>query len=203
VLNGRAYAFIVYPGQAHQLADAGFTRESLVRFIADYKAVPREAFNSDFQEGLLKVAESGKFPGLTVDNCKSGGKIPVMNSNRIAVFVAGHMSGQTLGLMCMGSYGGKFTKAENTDPCGSPFNIKKITGATLTKAGKLLNGQITSQWLKPTSKAAVKAQKKLQGKGSPIILVVYKEMEAHHAGNDKPDAVGSCSNLRKHVSHRG
>jgi hypothetical protein len=30
VLNGRAYAFIIYPGQAQQLADAGFTRESLV-----------------------------------------------------------------------------------------------------------------------------------------------------------------------------
>lgn len=136
MLNGRTYALILYPGQAQQLADAGFTRESLARYIADYKAISWEAFDENIQQGLLKVAESGKFPGLTADNCKPGGKIPVMNTNRLAIFVAGHMSGQTLGLMCMGSYGGKFTKTVNVDPCDSPFHIKKITGATLTKAGR-------------------------------------------------------------------
>ena len=136
MLNGRTYALILYPGQAQQLADAGFTRESLARYIADYKAIPWEAFDENVQGALKEVAESGKFPGLTLDNCKAGGKIPVMNTNRLAIFVAGHMSGQTLGLMCMGSYGGKFTKTVGVDPCDSPYHIKKITGATLTKAGR-------------------------------------------------------------------
>jgi hypothetical protein len=59
-----------------------------------------------------------------------------MNSNRLAIFVAGHLSGQTLGLMCMGSYAGKFTSTSGVDPCDPPYNMKKITGATLTKAGR-------------------------------------------------------------------
>jgi hypothetical protein len=136
MLNGRTYAIILYPGQAKQLADAGYTRESLARYIADYKAIPWEAFDEKVQASILKVARSGKFPGLTEDNCRAGGKIPVMNTNRLAIFVAGHMSGQTLGFMCMGSYGGKFTKTVGVDPCDPPYHIKKITGATLTKAGR-------------------------------------------------------------------
>lgn len=136
MLNGRTYALILYPGQARQLADAGYTRQSLLKLIADYKALPWEAFDSNIQEEILKVAKIGRFPGLTVDNCKPGGMIPGLNSNRLAVFVAGHMSGQTVGLMCMGSYGGRFAKTATSDPYGSPFNIKKITGATLTKAGR-------------------------------------------------------------------
>jgi hypothetical protein len=135
LLNGRTYVLILHPGQAHQLRDAGYTRESLARYIADYKAVPWEAFDEETQKGFIKIAESGKFPGLTLENCKPGGKIPAMNSNRLAIFVAGQMSGQTLGMMCLGSYG-KFTKVEGWDPCDPPFNMKKITGATLTKAGR-------------------------------------------------------------------
>lgn len=136
LLNNRTYAIILYPGQAQQLSERSFTRESLARYIADYKAVPWEAFNEDAQKKLLELAKTGRFPGLTEENCKPGGKIPCMNSNRLAIFVAGHMSGQTLGLMCMGSYTGKFTSTTGVDPCDPPYNMKKITGATLTKAGR-------------------------------------------------------------------
>jgi len=135
LLNNRTYAIILHPGQAHQLHERGFTRESLARYIADYKAVPWEAFDENVQKELLEIAKTGKIPGLTVDNCKPGGKIPAFNAKRIAIFVAGHMSGQTVGLMCLGSYG-KFTKVEGYDPCDPPYNLKKITGATLTKAGR-------------------------------------------------------------------
>lgn len=136
LLNGATYALILYPGQAQQLADAGYTRESLARYIADSKGIPWEAFGEKVQGNILKVAKSGKFPGLTEENCKPGGIIPVMNTNRLAIFVAGHMSGQTLGLKTMGSYGGKFTKTVGVDPCDSPYHMKKVTGATLTKAGR-------------------------------------------------------------------
>lgn len=136
LLNGATYALILYPGQAKQLADAGYTRESLARYIADSKGIPWEAFGEKVQANLLKVAMSGKFPGLTEENCQPGGIIPVMNTNRLAIFVAGHMSGQTLGLKTMGSYGGKFTPAVGMDPCDPPYHMKKVTGATLTKAGR-------------------------------------------------------------------
>ncbi len=135
-MQGQAYGLILYPGQAQQLADAGYTRESLARYIADYKAVPWDDFDEKMQGKIREIAEQGIMPGLTLENCKSGGKIPVMNSNRIAIFVAGHMSGQTLGLKCMGSYGGRFGKVEGHNPCDPPFHMMKITGATMTKAGR-------------------------------------------------------------------
>jgi hypothetical protein len=135
LINGRTYALILYPGLARQLAEAGYTRESLARFIADYKGVPWEDLGSGLQEGLIKLAKSGVMPGVTLDICKPGGKIPVMNSSRLAIFVAGHMYGQTIGMMCMGSYGGMFSGG-TADPRVPPYNIKKVTGATLTKAGR-------------------------------------------------------------------
>ena len=135
-MMGQAYGVILYPGEAQQLAEVGFTREKLARYIADYKAIPWEEFDEETQGKIREIAESGIMPGLTLENCQPGGKIPVMNSNRLAIFVAGHMSGQTLGLKCMGSYGGRFGKVEGLNPCDPPFHIKKITGATLTKAGK-------------------------------------------------------------------
>ncbi len=136
VMNGSPYILVMYPGEAQQLAEAGFTREKLARFICDYKAIPWEDFDEDLQAQIRGLAETGSFPGLTLDNCKPGGKIPVMNSNRIAIMVAGHMSGQTIGMHCLGSYGSRFTPVEGHGPFDSPFHIKKITGATLTKAGR-------------------------------------------------------------------
>ena len=136
VMNGSPYVVVLYPGEAQQLAEAGFTREKLARYIADYRAIPWDDFDEEMQGKIRSLAEQGTFPGLTLDNCKSGGKIPVMNSNRIAIFVAGHMSGQTLGMHCLGSYGGRFVPVEGFGPCDSTFHIKKITGATLTESGR-------------------------------------------------------------------
>ena len=130
------YIIIPTSGMAQQLADAGFTRESLARYIADRKAIPWEEFDEETQGKIREIAEQEIMPGLTLENCQPGGKIPVMNSNRLAIFVAGHMSGQTLGLKCMGSYGGRFARVEGLNPCDPPFHIKKITGATKTKAGR-------------------------------------------------------------------
>ncbi len=136
VMNGSPYILVLYPGEAQQLAEAGFTREKLARYICDSKAIPWDDFDEDLQAQIRGLAETGSFPGLTLDNCKPGGKIPVMNSNRIAIMVAGHMSGQTIGMHCLGSYGSRFTPVEGHGPFDSPFHIKKITGATLTKAGR-------------------------------------------------------------------
>ena len=136
VMNGSPYILVMYPGEAQQLAEAGYDREKLARYICDSKAIPWDDFDEDLQAQIRGLAESGTFPGLTLENCQPGGKIPVMNSNRIAIMVAGHMSGQTIGMHCLGSYGSRFTPVEGHGPFDSPFHIKKITGATLTKAGR-------------------------------------------------------------------
>ncbi len=136
VMNGSPYIVVMYPGEAQQLAEAGFDREKIARFICDSRAIPWEDFDADLQAQIRGLAETGTFPGLTLDNCKPGGKIPVMNSNRVAIIVAGHMSGQTIGMRGMGSYGGRFTPVEGHGVFDCPFHIKKVTGATLTKAGR-------------------------------------------------------------------
>ena len=136
MINGRTYALILYPGQARRLAAAGFTRETLARYIGDRYRIPWVEFDSELQENILKLAEKGVIPGLSVNDCKNGGTIPVMNTSRLAIFVAGPMSGQTLGLTCMGSYSGYLRASGVKDPTKPPFYIKKVTGATLTKAGR-------------------------------------------------------------------
>lgn len=130
-IGHRTYALILYPGQARQLAAAGFTRESLTRYIGNYRRWPWENLSIDLQKKMLKLAESGEMPCLSVDDCKPGGSVPVFNTYKLAIFVAGPLGGQTLGLFCMGSY-----KSFTSNPPKSPYFIKKITGATLTKAGR-------------------------------------------------------------------
>ena len=130
-IGHRTYALIIYPGQARQLAAVGYTKEKLIKYIGDYRRMPWENLNSDLQEKMLQLAESGEMPHLSVDDCKPGGSVPVVNTDRLAIFVSGPLGGQTLGLGCMGSY-----KEWSGNPPKSPYFIKKITGATLTKAGR-------------------------------------------------------------------
>jgi len=129
--GGRKYALILYPGQARQLAAAGYTRESLMKYIRDYRRLPWESLTEEVKENMLKLAKSGDLPGLSVDDCKPGGTVPVFDTDKLAIFVSGPMNGQTLGLTYMGTY-----KGSTGNPPKSPFYIKKITGATLTKAGR-------------------------------------------------------------------
>ncbi|NLA87144.1 MAG: hypothetical protein GX847_07680, partial [Clostridiales bacterium] len=129
--GGHKYALIIYPGQARQLAALGYTRESLTKYIGDYRRLPWESLTGEVQENILKLAQSGELPGLSVDDCKAGGTIPVFDTDKLAIFVSGPMNGQTLGLTYMGTYKGRYG-----NPPKSPFFIKKITGATLTNAGR-------------------------------------------------------------------
>ena len=136
LISRRNYILVIYPGQARELAEKGFTRESLARYIGDYNRYPWDNLSSELQAGVLKVAEKGEIPGLTVDDCKPGGTVPIFDTNRLAILVAGPLQGQTVGLVSMGGYGGIQAPIPLENPPKSPFFIKKITGATLTKAGK-------------------------------------------------------------------
>jgi len=130
-IGSRKYALVIYPGQARQLAAAGYTKESLSEYIANYKRLPWESLPADLQAGVLEYAKTGDCPYLSVEDCKPGGTIPVFNTNNLAIFVSGPLGGQTLGFFCMGSY-----KSFTDDPPKIPYFTRKITGATLTKAGK-------------------------------------------------------------------
>jgi hypothetical protein len=133
-LMRRNYILILYPGQARQLAAAGFTREKLLDHIRDYHRLPWDKLPANLQKGVRKLAESGTMRGLSVSDCQSGGTVPVISTDGIAIFVAGSMSGQTLGMYPMGSYGSGTLRQNNG--VNTYYYIKKITGATLTEAGK-------------------------------------------------------------------
>ena len=136
LISHRNYILVLYPGQARELAEKGFTRESLARYIGDYNRFPWDELTDELKESVLEVAKNGRIPGLTVDDCKSGGTIPVFDTNRLAIMVAGPLQGQTIGMSTMGGYGGIQAPAQFDKPPKKPFYLKKITGATLTKGGK-------------------------------------------------------------------
>ena len=136
LISHRNYILILYPGQARELAEKGFTRESLARYIADRNRFPWDELPEEIRKSVREVAKSGKIPGLTEDDCKSGGTIPVFDSNRLLIMVAGPLQGQTMGMSTMGGFGGIQAPQQFEQPPERPFYLKKITGAALTKAGK-------------------------------------------------------------------
>ena len=131
-IGHRSYALIIFPGEARQFYAAGMkSKNDLKKYIANYRRWPWEKLDSHLQESMLELAKSGKVPYLTVDDCKPGGSVPVYNADKLAIFVSGPMAGQTLGFYCMATY-----KSFGSDAPSVPYFTKKITGATLTKAGR-------------------------------------------------------------------
>jgi hypothetical protein len=120
----------IFPSFAKQLAEHGFTRKSLTQWLCDQHRAPWDEFSDRQKADILELAKTGTMPGLTVDDCKPGGTIPTMNPKHIALFVAGANAGQ-----CTGFYGG----GSGVMICDEDIEgmiMKKITGATLTKAGR-------------------------------------------------------------------
>jgi hypothetical protein len=132
IMSTKAYALIVFPGEARQFAAAGMkTKDDLKKYIANYRRCPWEKLSPQLQEAMTVLAKSGDVPYLTLDDCVPGGSVPLYDVSRLAIFVSGPMAGQTLGFFCMGSY-----DSYQANPPKVPWFTRKITGATLTKAGR-------------------------------------------------------------------
>jgi len=129
LINMQFCEFALHLSFAKQLAEAGYTKQSLAKWLCDRHRLPWDDFSDWQQAALLRIAESGRLPGLTVDDCKSGGTIPTMNPKHISIFVAGAYTGQVTAF-----YGGGAAVMFTDEDIG--LVTKKITGATLTKAGR-------------------------------------------------------------------
>jgi hypothetical protein len=70
---------------------------------------------------------------MTPDDCKPGGSVPTLNSNHIAILVAGGSVGQAMSFI---SGGATYIRADNAGAPSVDFMIKKIRGAALTKYGR-------------------------------------------------------------------
>lgn len=130
-IGHRSYILVIYPGQARQLAEAGYTKEDVAKYIGNYRRYPWDKLDEHLQESMLELAKSGKVPNLTVEDCVPGGSVPVYNSDKLGIFVSGPLGGQTLGFYCMASY-----KSFGENAPSVPYYTRKITGATLTESGR-------------------------------------------------------------------
>ncbi len=132
-INGNYCTLVLYPALAHQLAAAGYSKQSLAQWLCDQHRFPWEDYSDTQQESILKAAKGGSIPGLTIEACKSDGTIPNFNPRHLAILVAGPMAGQA-----MGFYGGAATQPNFDNPGSTEIDYmtKKIHGATLTKAGR-------------------------------------------------------------------
>ena len=133
MINGTYCEIGLYPSLARLAAEAGYTKKALAQMLCDKFRVKWDILNEDHKAQIKEAAAAGSIPGLTLEDCKTGGTIPTINSNHIALIVAGGAVGQTIAF-----YGGGATII-NADNPGAPkvdFMTKRIHGATLTKAGQ-------------------------------------------------------------------
>jgi len=126
-------ALAVYPALARAIAAEGYTKQEFINWLCDQHRIAWDEFGEGQQEEFKKIAESGRLPGLTPDDCKPGGTVPTFNPEHVAVIVAGGMTGQCVSFAAGGA------AAPNADRPGQQkagFVTKKIRGAVLTKSGK-------------------------------------------------------------------
>ncbi|NLM83893.1 MAG: hypothetical protein GX189_04200 [Clostridiales bacterium] len=128
-INTACFQFALHLSFARQLHEAGFTKQSFAQWLCDQHRIPWEDFSESQQEKILEVAKKGTIPGLAVDDCRPGGTIPTINPQRVTLFVAGANAGQVTGF-----YGGGL--GSNLLGGGLGMVCRKVTGATLTKAGR-------------------------------------------------------------------
>jgi hypothetical protein len=124
----------LYPTFARQLAAAGFTKKSLVRWLYDHTRVPWEGLGQSDQELIKAAAAASTVEGLKETDCRPGGTVPSFSDPKhIAVLVAGDAAGYTV---VWGTPVGSTVNMEDDAASGPPFMTKLVRGATLTKAGR-------------------------------------------------------------------
>jgi hypothetical protein len=121
------YIVVLHPDCATELAGMGYSRKSLREWIYENSRVPFSKLNPAAVKIVQRMIADGQFRPDHVDvfkdSLKEGGRIPVVQGPEdIHIFVSGGSPGYSL-LM---SYGGP----------NWAHQIRKIRGATLTKAGQ-------------------------------------------------------------------
>jgi hypothetical protein len=124
---GQTYILVLIPDCATELASAGYTRRKLQEYLYEQTRVPfeklRPATVKLTQDAIADGRIRPEHAQIFQDNLKPGGKVPVVQSpDDFHVVVAGGSPGYDL----LFSYPGP----------NWAHQTKKITGATLTKAGR-------------------------------------------------------------------
>lgn len=132
----RRHEIVLHPTLARQLADVGFTKQSLAEYLQEKTSVLWEELD-DRQRGAIRHTISiGMIPGLTLEDCKPGFVIESFSDPRhIAILVAGDAAGYTA--LWSSPVGSSARQADSPPGVKNiPYMTKVIRGATLTKAGR-------------------------------------------------------------------
>jgi len=124
--HSQTFVIVLIPDCAVDLASAGYTRKSLQAYMFEKSRLPFEKLSPATvkltQEAIADGRISPEHAQMFKDNLKPGGRVPIVQSpDDFHIFVAGGSPGYDL----LFSYPGP----------NWAHQTKKITGATLTKAG--------------------------------------------------------------------
>ncbi len=134
--KGNRYEIVLHPTLAHQLAEAGFTKQSLVKWLYDKSAIIWDKMDNEQRERFKEAVKQGKWGGIRLEDCKSGLAIePFTDLKNVAVIVSGDAAGGTL---VFSTLAGSTSRRASSPPDFKemPFMTKVIRGATLTKSGR-------------------------------------------------------------------
>ena len=134
-VHSQTFILVLHPDCAYELGKLGFTRKSLQEWLYEHTSIPYEKLvsatsgfghASEIEEIQQSIADGRIRPDraqIFKDGLKPGGKVPIVQSpDDFYIVVAGGSPGYTL----LFSYPGPNWANET----------KKISGATLTKAGR-------------------------------------------------------------------
>ncbi|HXQ26325.1 MAG TPA: UGSC family (seleno)protein [Candidatus Acidoferrales bacterium] len=125
--HSQTYVLVLIPDCAVDLANAGYTRKSLQAYLYEKSRLPFEKLSPATVKLTHEATADGRISPehaqVFLDNLKPGGRVPIVQSpDDFHIFVAGGSPGYDL----LFTYPGP----------NWAHQTKKISGATLTKAGK-------------------------------------------------------------------
>jgi hypothetical protein len=136
--KGLRYQLALNPTLARQLADTGFTKQSLAKWLYQKTCVTWEQLNKEERETIKRLVSSGFSMGMKVQDIGPGMVFPAFEDpKQLAILVAGDAGGNTV--LWNSPVGSTFISsdiADNYKGPVKPFMTKVIRGATLTKAGR-------------------------------------------------------------------
>jgi len=136
--KGCRYHLALNPTLARQLSEAGFTKQSLAKWLYENTCIKWEHLSQQEKNMIKAAVKYGMAPGVTLDDCKKGQIFPAFADPKyLAALVAGDAAGNTvLWNSPVGSTSINPDMAKSVKGTQSAFMTKRIRGATLTKAGR-------------------------------------------------------------------